>query len=186
MGFREIIKAAEHKSDGQHDRKKPNMVVIWVIIAATLLLAFGNFSGDKRNVAEKTEQTADSAKDFVRQQEEGLEKILKKINGAGDVSVFISIDGGGEKVLARDNKNKYSRESEENIDQITDEESENSVVISGRSSSGEPYIIEEKLPEITGVLVVAEGAADEKVRLEIYEAVKALYGMSPHRIKIAY
>ena len=42
------------------------------------------------------------------------------------------------------------------------------------------------MPEIDGVLVVASGAASEKVRLEIYDAVKALYGIAAHRIKISY
>ena len=58
--------------------------------------------------------------------------------------------------------------------------------MTGGSRNGEPYVVEEKTPEITGVLVVASGAADEKVRLEIYDAVKALYGIAAHRIKVTY
>jgi hypothetical protein len=34
------------------------------------------------------------------------------------------------------------------------------------------------------VLIVASGAGNEGVRLELYEAVRALYGISGHRIKI--
>ncbi len=185
MGVWEVIKATGGKTEPQSEKKKPNKVVLWIIIIAVLVLVFVKPAGESQNKPTPEERPL-SSEEFVRGQEEGLEKILKKINGAGDVSVFISIDGGGEKVLARDSKNKYSRESEENAELITDEESEQSIVLSGRSSSGEPYIIEERRPEITGVIVVAEGAADEKVRLEIYEAVKALYGMSPHRIKVTY
>lgn len=185
MGVWEVIKAAGNKTEPQTERKKPNKIVLWIIIIAVAVLAFGKTSGTEKK-AEMPEQSSLSEAEFVRGQEEGLEKILKKINGAGDVSVFISIDGGGEKVLARDSKNKYSRESEENAELITDEENEQKIVLSGKGSAAEPYIIEERRPEITGVIVVAEGAADEKVRLEIYEAVKALYGMSPHRIKVTY
>ena len=65
-----------------------------------------------------------------------------------------------------------------------DEESDSTVV--GTKSGGEPYVTEQKMPEIDGVLVVASGAASEKVRLEIYDAVKALYGIAAHRIKISY
>jgi len=46
--------------------------------------------------------------------------------------------------------------------------------------------VEEKTPKIGGVLVVAEGAGDERVRVEIYDAVKAIYGVAAHRIKVAY
>ncbi len=186
MGLWEIIKTAEHRADGQKDKKKPSRIFIWIIIIAVFILGFGGFSDREEKSVVKKEETASSIDTFVQQQEEGLEKILKKINGAGDVSVFITIEGGGEKVPARDNKNRYTRESEENPDLITDEESESQVVMSGKSSSGEPYIIKEKMPEVTGVLIVAEGAADERVRIEIYEAVKALYGMSSHRIKVTY
>lgn len=42
------------------------------------------------------------------------------------------------------------------------------------------------MPAPVGVLVVAEGAKDEKVKYEIYEAVKALFGLSAHRIKVTY
>ena len=120
------------------------------------------------------------------EQERKLESILKKINGAGNVSVFISVEGGGEKVLAMDSKNKLSEESSENSDISKSEESENNVFTIGSRSDGEPYVVKEKTPEIAGVIVVATGAADEKVRLEIYDAVRAVYGIAPHRIKITY
>ena len=47
-------------------------------------------------------------------------------------------------------------------------------------------MVREKLPYPIGVVVVAEGASDERVRNEIYEAVKALYGLSANRIKVTY
>ena len=46
--------------------------------------------------------------------------------------------------------------------------------------------MEEKLPYPIGVVVVAEGAKNDNVRNEIYEAVKALYGLAANRIKITY
>ncbi len=186
MGLVDVFRVVDKSDNGQLSRKKPSMVVIWIIIIAVIFLAVGSFPREEKGTSQTEEIAKSDALDFVKTQKEGLEKILKKINGAGDVSVFISIDGGGEKILARDNRSKYSKESADGTDVTTDEESESNVVISGKSSSGEPYIVEEKAPEVTGILVVAEGAADEKVRIEIYEAVKALYGVSPHRIRVTY
>lgn len=184
MGFREIFKQPRDIVP-IGDRKKPNMIIIWIIIAGIIILAFGDFG------TEKEEETADTEVNihteiYEKNQAERLEKILKRINGAGEVSVFISIEGGGEKILARDNKSKISREEDAESAINYDEENESVVVMSGKGSSDEPYVVEEKTPQVGGVLVVAKGAADEKVRLEIYEAVKAVYGISAHRIRVTY
>ena len=39
-------------------------------------------------------------------------------------------------------------------------------------------------PKVTGVLVIAEGGGNTKVKAEILEAVQALFGIEPHKIKI--
>lgn len=185
MGVKEILKREPMSADC--DKKKPNMIVIWIIIAAIVILAFGSFkNGDsKKNSRDETVNAVDT-EEYAREQERRLEQTLKKINGAGDVSVFISIEGGGEKVPARNIKNKVKEKPGDSAEGSCEEENESNVVLSGKSSGGEPYIVEEKTPDIAGVLVVAAGASDERVRLEIYEAVRALYGMAAHRIKVTY
>ncbi len=182
MKLKEIIKDTELAKSGSGDRKKPNMVIVWIITAAIAVLAISGFSDSDKEAATRTETTADND-EYVRNEEKRLEQILKKINGAGDVSVYISIDDGGEKVLARDTK---SRLDENDNEGERSEESESVVVTSGKSSAAQPYVVEEKKPEVSGVLVVAEGAASERVRVEIYEAVRAVYGMAAHRIKVTY
>lgn len=42
----------------------------------------------------------------------------------------------------------------------------------------------DKLPEVRGVLVVAEGASDSVTRVKIYEAVQALFSIDAHKISI--
>lgn len=182
MKLKEIIKDSELVKTGAGERKRPNMIIVWIIIAAIVLLAVSGFSDNEKESAMQTEK-ADGTEEYVRREEKRLEVILKKINGAGDVSVYISIDNGGEKVLARDFKNKVDENSGEGEHS---EENESVVVTSGKSSTAQPYVVEERKPEISGVLVVAEGAASERVRVEIYEAVRAVYGMAAHRIKVTY
>ena len=57
-------------------------------------------------------------------------------------------------------------------------------MVIGSGTEEKPFVVKEKLPVPSGVLVAATGAGSEHVKLEIYEAVKALYGISPHRIKV--
>lgn len=182
MKLKEIINGGELVKSDNSDRKKPNMLIVWVIIAAVFLLMISGFTGSKPKETEKKE-TKENGEEYIYREEKRLESILKKISGAGAVSVYISVDDGGEKILARDFKSKL----EENADGgEKKEENESHVVTSGKSTAAEPYVVEEKKPEISGVLVVAEGAASERVRIEIYEAVRAVYGMAAHRIKVSY
>ena len=110
---------------------------------------------------------------------------MKKINGAGDVSVFISYEDGGEKILARDTKSKIAEERDEKNASKTSED-ESLVVMVDEGSKGKPYITEERKPEVSGILVVAEGASNQNVRNEIYDAIKAVFGVAAHRIKVTY
>lgn len=182
MGLKEILKVAPAATNGGCDRKKPNMFIIWIIIAAIVILAATSFT-EGNDKTEVTEIGFADSTDYEREQELRLEAVLKKINGAGSVSVFIKLEDGGERVPARDEKSSV-QESQDSGD--THEEYESSVVMSGKGSASEPYVVKERLPQVAGVLVVASGAADEAVRLKIYEAVKAVYGMSAHRIQVTY
>lgn len=169
------------------DRKKPSKPLIAAILLALIILIAGSlFDRDDTERIEVEKSHLTEISDFSETEGRHLESILKKINGAGNVSVYISVESGGEKILARDIKSDTSKEELGKNDNGLSEsaESESNVVMSGKDEV--PYIVEETAPQISGVLVVAEGASSEKVRLEIYDAVKALYGISAHRIKIAY
>ncbi len=185
MGLKDIVKGNQLLAQSGDERKRPNMVVVWIIIIGVLILCFSGMGGRDDKKGEEAETRSDF-KNFEEEQEKKLETILKKINGAGDVTVFISVEGGGEKILARNNKSKLTEEISDKGVGGNNEETESQVVVSGKSSSEEPYVVEEKTPKIGGVLVVAEGAGDERVRVEIYDAVKAIYGVAAHRIKVAY
>lgn len=133
------------KTEGKDlEKKKPNPVVVWILIAAIVFLAVSSFTGGKKEEKQKEEkpkaaaQTADGTEDYVGQLETRLAETLKKINGAGAVSVFISIDSGGEKILATDQKNKNSRETTSETTGMSQQETEQSVVLSGQSARAEP------------------------------------------------
>ncbi len=187
--LRQLFQTPEPENGGE--KKRPNPVIVWILIAAIAFLAVSSFWGGKKkepSEQSKTETPAAEQSDkeeYLRQMEERLAKTLEKIDGAGTVSVFINIESGGEKILATDQNRKSSSETRSDTAEVS-EEQEQSVVLSGQSTGQSPYVVGEKMPVPGGVLVVAEGAKDEKVRCEMYEAVRALFGLSAHRIKITY
>lgn len=173
------------------DKKKLNPWIVWGIIIAIALLAGSSIfgSGKKKenspqvNISDEVVQQANRSDDYIAQMEKRLSEALAEINGAGRVSVIVSMDDSGEKVLATDNKNKTEHQTEEKS-VFKSSESEENTVMTGQGTGQQPFVVKEKKPNPTGIVVIAEGAGDESVRYELFEAVKALYGISPHRIKV--
>lgn len=172
------------------DKKKVNPIIVWGIIIAVALLAGSSFFGggdraERKAVQENVQnlENIQTAEQYIAQAEQRLASALSKIKGAGNVSVIVSVDDDGEKVLATDDKNK----SESQTDDKTTSQSyelEKTTVMAGQGSAQQPFVVREKKPEPVGVIVIADGAGDETVRRELYEAVRALYGIAPHRIKV--
>lgn len=189
MKLSEITKKIPLNISEKNDSvRKPPKAIIIVIIAAIIILAFSDLSVFKPKNQKNNSQTDEkisntNSAEYIQQTESRLEETLQKINGAGKVTVFINLDSGGEKVLAADKKTKENiKETDENSDK--DYETEENIVLSGQSSTQGPYITEELFPKPSGILVIAEGAGNEKIRLEIYESVKAIFGLPANRIKV--
>ncbi len=184
--FKDRKKIVDVRIDGEkgYVEKKTKWLVI-VIVIAIGILAFGDFGGEKT-----VSETLPEAKvrrdetDYMTETEKRLEEILSTVKGAGSVRVMVVFEEKSEKVLAA---NKVSQKETEKSDSTDAEKTsgEETVLTFGSGSQEQPFVTKEKLPVPKGVLVTATGAGDESVKLELYEAVKALCGISGHRIKIA-
>lgn len=185
MNFNFLRKNPQYvKTHEVSDLGKRKKILIFIIIASILVLAFGGF-GEKDTQKKETGEGKDiTYENYIEENERRLEKILSSVSGAGVVKTMITIETAGEKVIATDKKTESSQEVE-NEKTSRNSSSEQRSLVFGSGSEEKPFVVKEKTPVPSGVLVVATGAGDEKVRLEIYEAVKALYGISGHRIKVA-
>ena len=61
---------------------------------------------------------------------------------------------------------------------------EETVYFDGNESGGTPFVAKEIVPEVEGVLVVAEGGGNAKVAKNISDAVLALFPVEVHKIKV--
>lgn len=104
------------ENDSPGEKKHINMIVIWIIIIAIIVLfcirSFGSKDVSKTSEAKnsynqyQTEAGYKTEQEYVNKMEEDLKGILEKISGAGNVSVRIYIDSTNEKILAATAKNK--------------------------------------------------------------------------------
>ena len=110
------------------------------------------------------------------QLERKLEKALTQVEGAGEVSVVLTLDAGPRQVIAQDGTavqeaDKTSRET-------------TSVLLSKGSGTQEAVRLQELAPAYRGALVVAQGGDDPLVRLALNQAVSALTGLGADQISI--
>lgn len=165
---------------------KKSKVLVFVIIAAILILAFsgtGSTKKEDKTIAKDGGGDELFAEQYITENEKRLETILEAVQGAGEVSVMITVEDIGEKVIAENEKTENDR-ANDGEKTSSSQNKEQTAILYGAGADERPFVLKEKLPMPSGVLVVATGAGDERVRLEIYEAVKALYGVSGHRIKV--
>ncbi len=180
-------------SDADYGDKKTvlsNKSIIVLIIAAALIMFFntGSLKNDTKQNKNSSENNGGkflTADYEVFDTEKRLEEILKKISGAGDVSVMIYYSNLGEKIVASDLKTRTENENKGEEMKTASEDKEENTVLYGKNGAEMPFVTEERLPEPSGVLVIAEGAENEKVKYEISEAVRALLGLAPNRIRVS-
>ena len=149
-----------------------NSYLIIIILVGAVFMLFP--SGEKKSNDKKlTENQAIS----INYKEE-LQHILSKISGVGDVEVMLTYSSSFEKSIAYEkNSNKNEKKDGDNI-LINEIIQKNNVVM----SDGEPFVIKEIYPKIQGVVVVADGADDIRVRENITNAVTTALNIAPHKV----
>jgi len=149
---------------------------VLIMIAAGVGLLLWPFGKEKQADAEVKEGILGGQEDFsVEALQEQLSEILSKVEGAGDVSVMLTVRSGMERVLAA-NREENEQDSEWEL-------REEIVVISGEGGE-EAILIRQNYPTFQGALVVCPGGDDPEVRLNITRALSALTGLSSSRITV--
>lgn len=107
--------------------------------------------------------------------EEKLSRILSQVEGAGEVTVALTVKSGTERVPLID-RSTSSRERESQVEEKT-------VVIN--TGGGEQAVVRvERAPVFQGAVVVSQGGDRAEVRLLLTQAVSALTGLGADRITI--
>ena len=138
----------------------------------------------KENIS-KENNIMEASKDEI---ERKLEDILEKIDGAGDVKVMITYQDSGTQVVEKD-KNTSENSLEESdstggVRSTKEQQLQESTVYEEADAGNTPFVSKELLPKVEGILIVASGGDNQKVKQNISEAVLALFQVEAHRIKI--
>lgn len=125
--------------------------------------------------------------EFEKNLKADLIKILSRIEGVGHVSVELTFESGPEYELAYDREVRTSTTEEEDsaggIRKISElVEDQRVVIVNDRGER--PIIVKEVQPKVRGVLVVAEGADNSRVKAMLFSAVQAVLDLPAHKIQV--
>lgn len=122
-----------------------------------------------------------------------VKEVLKHVDGVGAVDVLIVLKSSEERVYRTDGKSSRSTTKEQDSSggsrEIDEQQEEHSTVLSsgggGLDSSVSGPILEKEIrPEISGIIISAEGGGSPAVQAEITGAMEALFGLPAHKIKV--
>ncbi|MCR1949750.1 stage III sporulation protein AG [Clostridium sp. DSM 100503] len=183
-----------------NDKKFLNAVCIALVLAFVLLAISFLTTGRKKetkptsvntttqNSSDLQNQSDEIIDSYEAQEKKELKNLLTKIENVGEVEVMIYFKSGEVKVPATENTTQEAT-TEETDNQggkrtNTQQTDGSKVVMAGDGSKNEPYILQTNKPEISGVVIVAEGASSSKVKYDIQVAVSSLYGISIDKVNV--
>lgn len=165
------MKSREWFKKGREALEKYKYVLLVLLVGAILLLW---------PAEEKTKSVPDGEtreEPFrVEEMERKLENALSQVEGAGKVTVVLTLQGGPRQVLAQDGS---AQEGEGRVVKET-----STILLSRGSGYEEPAVLQQLGPVYQGALVVSSGGEDPQVKLALYEAVSALTGLRADHISI--
>ena len=147
--------------------KKENLGVLLLVGLLLLVIALPTRQENENTITEENTQETDQSlqeQDWQTKMEERLVEVLEQVQGVGKAEVFLTCEGTQEKVVEKDEtETVYERDSRGNQT---------------------PYVSAEIYPQVTGVLVVAQGGDDPVVIQNIQETVQVLFQVEAHKIKV--
>lgn len=144
-------------------------LALLVLAAGVVLLAWP--TGEKGSSPRPAASAPDSGFD-PEEVERKLERVLARIDGAGEVTVALTVSDGVERRYAVDETRKG------------EEEQTKTVVVSTGAGTQEAVSVGERWPDFQGAVVVCQGGGDPEVRLLVTKAVCSLTGLGADRVTV--
>lgn len=158
------------------DKKISAIIISIAAVFMVLLINTGN--DNKKTVTEEvtTAVSVLSINDIQTEIENRLEEMIKNVQGAGNVSVMVSLRSSGEYIYAENSRKENNGEKQLQDNEIVIYESDN--------GNDEGLIVSVKSPEIEGVAVVCDGGNSSVVRAEITGLITSLFGIGADRVYV--
>lgn len=162
-------------------KNKKTEIAVYVTVGVCVLLLYLLATGGNGKKTEEGQVEVISATEA--QIEDRLAQTLSQIRGAGKVKVMITYDTTAELVPAMSSA-KQSSESKTDGGSTVNENESNELATINTGGEQEAVVLKEIQPKVRGVIVIAEGAADISVKLNLEYATATVLGIEADAIEI--
>jgi len=199
--LKKLINTDEEKQEGNNKKKIENLVFLVVILIITVVAINVIWNGNsKKNKQEENSQNSkqlaqninniaiETSSSTSKELEKNLETILSRIQGVGEVKVFINYSESSEIIPmyneASKNSNTEETDTQGGIRKIQEQDSQKEIIY--KEENGEKMPITKKVvePKVQGAIITAKGAGDVNIKTSIIQAVEAVTGLATHKIQV--
>ena len=199
--LKKLINTDEEKQEGNNKKKIENLVFLVVILIITVVAINVIWNGNsKKNKQEENSQNSkqlaqninniaiETSSSTSKELEKNLETILSRIQGVGEVKVFINYSESSEIIPmyneAFKNSNTEETDTQGGIRKIQEQDSQKEIIY--KEENGEKMPITKKVvePKVQGAIITAKGASDVNIKTSIIQAVEAVTGLATHKIQV--
>lgn len=158
--------------------KKVKHIEIYLAVGLAIIIAIIYFATlQKPNKSSSTESdnigtNFSSSQEYVGYIENKLENVLATVKGAGKVNVLVTLEKGFEYIYVTEEETRTTS----NGTTVTT----TSVVM----VDGKPVLQEEVYPVIGGIVVIAEGAGDITVKMDIITIIQTVIDIDNSKINV--
>ncbi len=186
-------------SEANNKKKIENLVFFVILLIATIVMINYIWNGKKnsnktltntagKQLATTNDNSTDSFYTNDNTLEQKLEGILSKIQGVGEVQVFINYSESSETVAMYNENTKTSTTEETDksggVRKIESKDSQKEIVYTEENGEKTPIIQKTVQPKIEGAIITAKGATNAVVKTNIVQAVEAATGLATHKIQV--
>lgn len=195
--MKQIAKGELGQGDVNNKKKIENLAFFVVILIITIVIINLIWNGNKQVTKEENTITSkqlastDESKDMQISSvglEKQLEEILSKIQGVGEVKVFVSYSETSEVVAMYNETSKISNTEENDTSggtrKIQETDLQKDIIY--KEDNGEKTPITQKViqPKVEGAIITAKGAGNVEIKSNIIQAVEAVTGLATHKIQV--
>ncbi|MGI6453345.1 MAG: hypothetical protein ACOX0E_07785 [Syntrophomonadaceae bacterium] len=179
------VKASDDKQPILSGKKTRYVIVIMICLGLLALIwpssSYNGVVESSPGISASDYQPLDTTKGQIIAE---LEAILAQVEGAGQVEVSLTLASDGIMTYATNQRHEERETQEEDSRGVKKTSHETSTSEDLAVSSGEPLLVEKKYPQVTGVLVVADGANLPEIQERLTNATATLLQIPAHKVRV--
>ncbi len=176
--LKKIIDFFQVKNIVSNKYTKLKSIIAVVLVVVIFVIFASSFKVTKKEKNEKI-NTSLSAVEYSTNIENRLEYVLGQIKGINNVNVFVMVDASPTIKYLEETKTETNNKAENETTSI-----ETKIVMAKNGTITSPVVVVELMPKITGVLVVAAGAKDIKMKTTLINTISAILDVSVSKVEV--